>query len=301
MRRLPPLNPLRAFEAAARLSSVSAAAEELCVSHSAVSQQIRQLEHYFGQRLFSRPGRRVEPTPAALAYLEDVRAALDRISISSERFREGRLHRFLSLNATPSFALRWLIPKTAEFQIANPSIQLRMSTSTTDSIDQLDAPYDFIFRRDAMVREAYSCRRILDDVAMPVISPTLAARQPIQSPADLLNCTLLHARLRPNAWKQWFEVAGLPMPETTGGSFLDNIYLSIEAAITGVGAAIAPLVLVEDDLRSGRLIAPFPEISLEGPGFHVLYRDEAARERGGRAFLRWLQLATGVEIPIPEE
>ena len=82
------------------------------------------------------------------------------------------------------------------------------------------------------------------------------------------------------------------MPETTGGSFLDNIYLSIEAAITGVGAAIAPLVLVEDDLRSGGLIAPFPEISVEGPGFHVLYRDEAARERGGRAFLRWLQLAT---------
>lgn len=209
MRRLLPLNALRAFEAAARLSSVAAAANELCVSHSAVSQQIRQLEEYFGQRMFTRPGRRVAPTPAALAYLEDVRAALDRIAVSSDRFREGRLHRFISVNSTPSFALKWLIPRTAEFQIDNPAIQLRISASISDGIDQLDAPYDFIFRRDAMVREDYLCERLLDDVSTPVISPSPAERMSIKEPADLLNCTLLHARLRPQAWKQWFRVNGL--------------------------------------------------------------------------------------------
>lgn len=84
-----------------------------------------------------------------------------------------------------------------------------------------------------------------------------------------------------------------------GGSFLDNIFLSVEAAITGVGAAIAPLVMVEDDLKSLRLIAPFPEHVLTGPGFRLLYRKEAMIERGGRAFLRWLQNLTGVDFKIP--
>ena len=113
MRRLPPLNAVKAFEAAARLSSVTAAAEELRVSHSAVSQQIKQLEDWFGQKLFSRPGRRIEPTAAALSYLEDVRAALDRIALASEQLANRGSRRVLTINCTPSFALRWLIPRTA--------------------------------------------------------------------------------------------------------------------------------------------------------------------------------------------
>lgn len=290
------MNALKAFEATARLSSVSAAANELCVSHSAVSQQIRQLEDYFGQRLFSRPGRRVEPTPAALLYLEDIRAALDRIAVASQGLAQSRSHRFLSINATPSFALRWLIPRTAEFQIANPTIQLRMSTSPSDSIDQLDAPYDFIFRRDAMARESHVCRRVLDDEATPVVAPTLAGRFRLERPADLLDCPLLHARLRPSAWRHWFAETGTTMPETVGGSFLDNIFLCLEAAVNGVGAAIAPLILVEDDIAAGRLIAPFPSHRVVGPGFHLLYREEAAEDRGGRAFLRWLGQLVGAPL-----
>lgn len=296
MRRLPPLNSLRAFEATARLSSVTAAAEELRVSHSAVSQQIRQLEEYFGQKLFTRPGRRVEPTPAALAYLEDIRAALDRISVSSERLAQDRSLRFLSVNATPSFALRWLIPRTAEFQIANPSIQLRISTSTSDGIDHLDTPHDFIFRRDVMSREGHVCRRILDDLATPVIAPGLAARFSIETPADLLECPLLHARLRPHAWKQWFHGCGVDMPETVGGAFFDNIFLSVEAAVNGVGVAITPAILVEDDLAAGRLVAPFPDRNIAGPGFHILFRKEAHLERASRIFLQWLEQLVSTDL-----
>lgn len=296
MRRLPPLNALKAFEATARLSSVTAAAEELCVSHSAVSQQIRQLEEHFGCKLFSRPGRRIVLTPAAGAYLEDIRAALDRISVASERLTTKGSQRQLSINATPSFALRWLIPRTAEFQIANPSIQLRISTSLSDGIDQLDAPCDFIIRRDAMEREGHVCRRILDDHSTPVLAPRLLERFPLGGPADLLKCPLLHARLRPNAWKQWLQASGLALPETVGGTFFDNIFLSVEAAVNAVGVAIAPLILVEDDIRAGRLLAPFPDLFTRGPGFHLLFRPEAAGERNARRFLAWMQETTGADL-----
>jgi LysR family glycine cleavage system transcriptional activator len=296
MRMLPPLNALKAFEAAARLSSVTAAAEELRVSHSAVSQQIRQLEDYFGCKLFSRPGRRIEPTAMGGAYLEDIRAALDRIAVASERLTQRGSQRQLSINATPSFALRWLIPQTAEFQIANPSIQLRISTSTSDGIDQLDTPFDFIIRRDRMEREGHACHRLLDDRSTPVIAPGLLERFAIDRPIDLLRCPLLHARLRPNAWKQWLEASGVAVPGTVGGTFFDNIFLSVEAAVNGVGVAISPLILVEEDLKAGRLIAPFPELFTEGPGFHVLFRPAAAAERNERRFLTWLEEKTGARL-----
>lgn len=294
MRRLPPLNSLKAFEATARLSSVTAAAHELRVSHSAVSQQLRQLENYLGCKLFSRPGRRVEPTAIALAYLDDVRAALDRIAVASERLTDRHSRRELSLNATPSFAMRWLIPETAEFQIANPTLQLRISTSLSDSIDQLPEPFDVVFRRDRMEREGYVCRRLLDDCSTPVLSPGLAAS--VEQPRDLLKHSLLHARLRRDSWRQWLRAANVEMPETIGGAFFDNIFLSLEAATRGVGVAITPLIFVREDIEAGRLCAPFPEIQLKGPGFHVMYRSELPLERGGRQFLRWLSAHTGVPL-----
>lgn len=301
MRRLPPLHSLRAFEATARLASVSAAAEELSVSHSAVSQQIKVIEDYFGQRLFDRRGRRVEPTPAALSYLEDVRAALDRIALASDRLAHHRSIRAVQINATPSFALRWLIPRTAFFQIDNPDLQLSISTSTSDGIDHLDMPQDFIFRRDAMEREGHVCRRLLDDSSTALVSPEFMARYAPRAPADLVETPLLHARTRPNDWEAWFQSAGVAVPNTVGGAFLDNIFLTVAAAANGVGVAIAPLVLVEDDLESGRLIAPFPDLCFERPGFHLLYRSDWRSERGSRRFLRWLERATGRKLADPAD
>ena len=146
MRRLPPLNALRAFEAAARLSSVTAAAEELGVSHSAVSQQLKLLEEHFGQKMFDRKGRRIEPTQAAQALLNDVKAAFDLIAVGSEQFAARSSEITLTINATPSFALRWLIPKTSEFQLKNPGFKILVHTSEKDSIAYVDQPFDIIIR-----------------------------------------------------------------------------------------------------------------------------------------------------------
>src|SRR4029079_18728140 len=101
----------------------------------------------------------------------------------------------------------------------------RITTSSSDSIEQLQLPHDFIIRRDVMVKEGYSCRRLLPDVSTPVLPPALAERIAPKTPADLTRCPLLHARLRPDAWRSWFDLAGVDGPATVGGSFLDNIFL----------------------------------------------------------------------------
>jgi LysR family transcriptional regulator, glycine cleavage system transcriptional activator len=288
MRRLPPLRALRTFEAAARLASVTAAAEELNVSHSAVSQQIKQLEEYFGQKLFKRSGRGIEPTPEAAAYLEDLKACLDRIAIASEQLTQRNRGRVLKVNATPSFAMRWLIPRTAAFQLDNPSIDLRISTSTSDGIEHLNEPVDFIIRRDVMARANHVCRRFLDDVSTVVVSPALFEKQRLRDPHDLLKVPLLHLRSRPDAWRRWFKVSEVNTPDAIAGPFFDHFFLSLQAAINGLGAAIVPHVLIQDDLSSGRLVRPFPDRNIVGPGFHVLYRTAAVKEHAGRIFLDWL-------------
>lgn len=296
MRRLPSLTALRSFEAAARLSSITAAADELQVSHSAISQSIRQLEGYFGQKLFARSGRGIEPTPAALAYLDDVRAAFDRLAVASDQLARRGVQRQLSINATPSFAMRWLIPQTAAFQLEHPTIELRITTSTSDGIAHLKERYDLIIRRDVMTRPDHVCKRLLDDVSTPVLAPALFDKRPLRKPQDLLELPLLHLRSRPDAWTRWFKQQGVARPSTLAGSYFDHFFLSLQAASNGLGVAIGSYVLMEDDLKSGRLIAPFPDQPLVGPGFHVLYRQSLAEDQAGRSFLAWLGQVTGASL-----
>lgn len=297
MRRLPPLNALKTFEAVARLSSITRAGEELCVSHSSVSQQVKVLENYFGQKLFLRRGRSIEPTNAALAYLEEVRTCLDRIAISSEALTRYGKQQTISLNATPSFAMRWLIPKTASFQMMYPSIKLEISTSASDHIDDLRESYDFVFRRDWMDQRGLECHRILDDFQTPVMSPTLHEANQIEAPKDLANLTILHMRSRPDAWAHWFSMHGLEeeLPSTDGPIY-DHFFLSLQAAIAGHGIAIGSRVLIEEDIENGRLMTPYPLSNIEGPGFHVLFRPELHNDQAGRKFIKWLEQASETEL-----
>lgn len=292
MRRLPPLNSLRAFEAAARLSSVTAAAEELGVSHSAVSQQVKQLEDYFGQRLFNRPGRRVEPTPAAIALLEDVKAAFDRIAVASEQLTRRGVRRIVTVNATDSFAMHWLIPRIAAFQQEYPHFEIRVATAMSDGIAQLDGPYDLIIRSGVMARPGYVCRALMDESATPLLHPRLAAARTFKQPEDLKLAPLLHTRSHADAWRRWFLEHGAPTVETLDGPFFDSMSLAIKAALNGLGAIMAPDAFVAEELAEGRLVAPFPERTLRGAGFHVLFREDAAQERGTRELLRWLDSQT---------
>ncbi len=285
MRKLPPLHALRAFEATARHASVTVAATELSVSHSAVSQQIKQLEQYFGQSMFIRIGRRVTPTPAAEAFLSDVKEAFDRIATGADQFslKSSEIH--ITINTTPSFAMRWLIPATSQFQQTHLATKLLISTSSSDGIDNLYEPYDFIVRRAPMEKSGYSCVKLLSDAMTPLLTPSLLGARPGLTVDDLKRFTLLHMKSRPDAWRRWLGNFGDIRSDVVPGPFFDHFFLSLQAAINSFGVALGPLCLVEQDLAEGRLIAPFRDKCLEGPGFHLLYRQSTIGNRHRQAFL----------------
>ncbi len=296
MRQLPPLNAVKTFEVVARHMSVTMAAEELCVSHSSVSKHIKTLEDYFGKKLFLREGRSVRGTPDSIRYFEEVRTLLDRLSVASEVFSARGQQKALRINATPSFALRWLIPKTAEFQMAHPTISLKISTSTSDAIQGLSGDYDLIFRRSHMAERDHHCLRILGDHQTPLLAPSLLKEHSIKEPADIAQLPVLHMRSRPKAWQKWFELHAPEYDGSLDGTIFDHFFLSFQAAATGHGVAIGSKSLVEEDIAEGRLVAPFPDLVLEEDGFHVLYRRDLRDEPIGKLFLNWLSQTTGMRI-----
>lgn len=291
MRKLPPLNALRAFEAAARLRSISAAANEIGVSHGAISQQVRQLERYFGQTLFYRPGRKIEPTAAALALLDDLREAFDRISAATEQLSRRGLNKIITMSAPQGFAMLWLIPRLARFRQDHPQYEVRISTLSTSSASALGEPVDFVIRREVMARNGFTCRKILDDAATPLMSPQCDLVR--STPARLRRASLLHSLSWPDAWRRWLSQYDALRTDTLDGPFFENSALSLKAAQTNLGVAIAPLALAQAHVDAGQLVAPFATKTIRGPGYHVLHRNDASLERGQREFLRFIEAEIG--------
>ena len=286
MRRLPPLKALRAFEAAGRHQSIVKAADELSVSHSAVSQQIKLLEAYFRQPLFHRQGNRITLTQQAALYLEDVRFCFDRIANASGNLLSNGVDCEVRINTTPSFAMRWLVPRLPQLQRQHPNVSVRIETSTSDELPDSEQGFDLIIRRDAMSRPGMVCQRILDDESLAVLSPELLETLDVRRPDDLLKAPLLHMKSRLSSWPQWFNTAAVPAPHVLPGQTHDHFFLSLEAALNGMGVALAPRAIVEDDLSSGRLVALFPEHVLEARGFHSLFQERPNQQV--QAVVDWL-------------
>jgi LysR family glycine cleavage system transcriptional activator len=285
--RPPPLRALRVFEAAARTGSLTLAARDLNLTHSAVSQQIKMLEGYFGRPLFVRGPRGVEATAQAKVLYEEVRASLDRIALAAEQFAQSGATRSLRVNATASFAMRWLIPRLSSFQLDNPRVQVLITTSI-EGIGELKEPFDVIIRRSPMSRAGFECRRFLDDVSGPLASPGYLARNPVPAPEACLRATLLHLASRRNAWQRWLALAGVNAPQELPGAVYEHFFLSLQAASSDLGLAIGSLALCEEDLAAGRLVRLFPDTVIEGAGFHMLYRAPARPDQALRAFVDWL-------------
>jgi LysR family transcriptional regulator, glycine cleavage system transcriptional activator len=288
MRRLPPLRALRCFESTARLGSVSAAARELGVSHSAVSQQIAVLESHFGRKLFVKTGRGLTVAEDARLFVDEVRLCFDRISIASEQLATRSSRRVVTVNSTPSFAMRWLIQRLPKFQGYHYRFDVRVATSPTDTIAQLAEPYDVIVRREPMSRPEHTCVRFLDDVSTPVASPKFLARQRLKTAADLRNVRLLHLKSRPEAWRTWFDLNNVKGSPTVPGALFDHFFLALEAAINGLGVALCPTALIQSDLGAGTLVSPLASDPVIGAGFHALYRTMPAPDRATLRFLDWL-------------
>lgn len=288
MRRLPPLKAIAAFEAAARHESVTKAAIELNVSHSAISQQIKILEHHFNQRLFQKKGNGIELTPKARNFLKDVTESLDIIAVASQNLTSSNVLNRISVNSTPTFSVQWLVPRIADFQRAFPNVEVKTEVSTTDVLSKAYDQSDLIIRRYPMKKSGMECVRILDDVSVAVAAPRLFEAESLESPSDLLRFKLLHTKSRISAWPNWFRKAGIVTNQTLAGQVFDHIFLSLASARSGAGICLCPHVFVEDDIRDGRLVNVFAENVIIGSGFYALYDKKSRGVHNIERLILWL-------------
>src|SRR5712692_991513 len=259
-RQLPPLNALKAFEAAARSESFTRAAEELCVTQGAVSHQVKALEATLGIKLFNRERQRLVITDAGREYLNVVRDALDRIAAGTERVLQRQNSGVLTVSTSPDFAAKWLVYRLGRFAEVHPGIDLRVS-ATMHHIDFVREEVDVAVRHGAGSWGGLDAVRLCSEQLFPVCSPKLlTGRNRITKPSDLLKTPLLHLD-DSKAWSQWFDAAGVAAPETSHGLVLNRASMLIDAAVDGQGIALARTALAAWDLINGRLVRPI-DVSL---------------------------------------
>ena len=292
MRKLPPLNAVRAFESAARHLSFTRAGEELNVTHGAISRQIQVLEAWLGVPLFRLLNRRVELTDAGQRYLSEIGVALDRISAASQSVRDRDAARILRVNSIPTFTMRWLIPRLSTFQMRFPRVEVRLTTSI-EEIEDLPDNFDVIIRGGPEIHAGFRSGRFLDESRFPVCSPALLKRAPLVTPSDLRRHTLLHSDTLPSIWPSWLVLAGVPNLQPAHALTFEHFYLSIQAAIDGLGVAMGPSALIAEDLEEGRLIAPFPDLALVARSYYWYCPARNLGDEVVQAFCAWLEEARG--------
>jgi LysR family transcriptional regulator, glycine cleavage system transcriptional activator len=285
--RLPPLNAIKAFEAAARLGSFTRAAEELNVTHGAVSRQIRLLEDWLGARLFLRTSRNTVLTQVGTDLLAEASPALDRLAAVSRRLQScARTETALRVSALPTFAMRWLIPRLPGFQRHHPGVELRIVTASTPA-EQFRMDVDAVISGPSR-QPGWIGKRFLSEARLPVLSPDLMKVCPLRTPADLERHTLLHAATLPDAWPRWLAAANFPDLKPLRDQVFEHFYFAIQAALEGLGVLMGPVALITDELRAGRLLAPIREPATRTRGY-FLYTPEASSDAPAIAsFRQWL-------------
>lgn len=287
-RKLPPLNALRSFEAASRHSSFTNAAEELCVSQGAISRQVTALEDWLKVQLFTRHARGIELTPKGAAFFRVVRGAFDQVEFGARQLEQKPDDKTLRLKVPPTFAIRWLVPRLARFHAFRPDIDVQLTTShqaVNFNRDDVDA----CIHSDMQALPEAHCQRLFGEILMTVCSPDLLKNtQPLCTPADLAHHVLVCSLHRPRDWPTWLNAAGVTAFDGNNGIKLENSALTYQAAIDGLGVVIAQRSFVEEDLRSGRLVAPF-DLQVPGDGsYYLAYPIERAKSLGVAAFEAWL-------------
>ncbi len=256
LRRLPPLNALKAFEAAARHESFTRAAEELCVTQGAVSHQVKALEAELGIKLFNRERQRLLITGAGREYLGVVRDALDRIAVGTDRLVQRQSSGVLTVSTSPDFAAKWLVHRLGRFAEAHPDIDLRIS-ATMHHVDFAREEVDLVVRHGDGNWAGLDVVRMCSEQLFAVCSPKLfSARHRPSKPSDVLKFPLLHLDDRKD-WSKWLEAAGVAAAEPTHGPVLNRASMVIDAAVDGQGVALARTTLAAWDLINGRLVRPF--------------------------------------------
>jgi len=292
-RRLPPLNALRAFEAAARHLSFTRAADELSVTQAAVSHQVKTLEEQIGLPLFRRLSRGLILTDEGQALFPAVRNAFDTVAEAVDRLHARTGGGALTVSVLPSFAVKWLVPRMSRFQDRHPDIDLRI-TAADRLVDFSRDAVDVAVRFGAGDWPGLRCDFVVDEYVTPVCAPALAAK--LEEPGDLEQMTLLHEEMAPLAdfpvWATWLEAAGAGgVPHDKGARF-SHTHIMLQAAIDGRGVALAQWLFAADDIAEGRLVAPFPLRLATGYAYYVVCLAAAADRPKIRAFREWVMAET---------
>jgi LysR family transcriptional regulator, glycine cleavage system transcriptional activator len=288
--RLPSLNGLRAFEAAARHLSFTNAASELNVTQTAISHQIRRLEEELGTRLFVRQNRALALTPEARDYLPGVRAAFNDLRLATDRLLRKDNDHVLTVSTLASLAAKWLLPRLSAFQEAHPGIDVHITTSPA-LVDFKIGDVDAAIRYGRGHWPGLRSDWLTADQLFPVCSPALlSGDKPLRRPEDLAHRTLLHSSgFYDDDWRLWLTAAGLPanISKQPGLTF-DLILVTVQAAIDGIGVAIGRTSYVEDDIAKGRLVVPFDITLPADAGFYLVSPEARADSPKLSAFRQWL-------------
>jgi LysR family glycine cleavage system transcriptional activator len=291
-RRLPPLNALRAFEAAARHLNFSRAADELSVTPGAVSQQIQNLEDYVGVALFKRTPKGLLLTDPAQIALPALREAFDRLAEAASMLTAAVDGRRLTVSVAPSFAAKWLVPRLGRFEALYPQVDVWISAGM-ELVDFNSGEIDIAIRYGAGRYPGLEVVRLMQETVIPVASPELLAAQPLNDPADLAGHVLLHDG-SPDAdescpdWTMWLAARGVKGVDGTRGPRFNQSSLVIEAAVGGRGVALAKRALAQADLDAGRLVSPFPITTAVDFAYYLVHPKPKGRLPQVKAFMTWL-------------
>ncbi len=285
---MPPLNAVRAFVAAARHLSFTRAAAELHVTHGAVSRQVRTLEDFLGVPLFERRIRQLLLTPAGQRFQAEVEPALAQVALAAEAVRGTAPARAVRVNVRPSFAVRWLIPRLPAFVARHPAIEPQVVTSTVAPDAASAQPFDLAIRRGLSGwPPGLRLLPFLDDAAVVVGAPALLRARPVAAPQDLAAHVLLAAHSRGQDWARWRRLAGVPRLQPGGWLHFDHLHFVLQAALDGLGLALAPATTLGHDLAAGRLACPLPALRLPLERYTIGLAADASP--AARAFAAWLE------------
>ena len=298
MRRfLPSITALQFFESSARHLSFTKASEELNVTQSAVSRQVRNLEDFLGKPLFLRVKKRLVLTPAGAAYAQKIKRLLDQaeeatIELMARKGGNGALN----VAVHPTFGSRWLVPRLSDFIKENSGIQVNLSTHL-ETIDLEQDNFDVAILYGNGDWPGTVSERLMGESILPVCAPELLEDLPSPSAKDLMDLTLLQHTTRPSAWTDWFKAAGIDQDGSLSGPRFEQIYMVIQAAIAGLGVAILPSFLVQDEVESGKLVVPVDLAVPSEQAYFLIYPEQRAEEWAIQQFCNWVRKAASGADP----
>ena len=296
-RLLPSTGALRALEALDRLGSATAAAADLNLSQSAVSRQIQALEEQTGVPMVIREGRRMVLTPEAAQYASDVRAALTKITQATLKLSVNPAGGSLDLAILPTFGMHWLVPRLAEFARLHPEVTINLSTRLKP-FNFASEPFDAAIHFGTADWPGTHAIRLKAEAVIAVCAPDLIAARPPRTAQDVLNLPLLHIETRPDAWQAWFAAHGVESGPVTG-TIYDQFSTITQAALHGLGVALLPDYLAEQDLATGRLVCAWGGPTTSPGAYHLVWPVEKSRNAALQTFRDWLATQAEDEDALP--